>query len=249
MSYDFSIVVPVYDLESEIIIFDKNIRENLLGLGYNYKLIYINDCSSDDSLNNLNVVKKDNTLIINNEKNIGQHLSLYEGLKYVEGNFVIIMDGDNQSNPKAIKELIEIYNNNNNTIVHVLFKENITRYHKLISNFFYLLIYLVFGIKKEEVAHSFKLIPIFLVNKIMETNKKYAAIFFHFYLLSKKFNYQHAFVWSKKEKRVGIKQTSYSNKKLLILLFKVLYELLEHYYVKIIMKLMVLFILFYLIVN
>jgi hypothetical protein len=103
---------------------------------------------------------------------------------------------------------------------------------------------LVFGIKKEEVAHSFKLIPIFLVNKILETDKRYAAIFFHFYLLSKKFNYQNAFVLSKKEKRVGVKQTSYSNKKLLILLFKVLYELLKHYYFKITIKLIILLVLF-----
>lgn len=245
MNYSFSVVVPVYNLESEILIFDGNLRSNLKD--YCFKLIYVNDGSTDGSLEKLNVIKDKNTFLINNNENKGQHLSIYEGLKYVEGDFVIIMDGDNQANPNVVPKLILKNKDDSSKIIHVLYKENISKYQNFISNSFYIFLYIFFNIRKEEVAHTFKLIPISIVNKIIASKKTYPSINAHLLVLSKNLNFKNDFIFSKREKRIGVKKTSYSTIKILNLLIKNLIFCIQFYPNRLIY--LILIMVFYLIIK
>lgn len=76
---------------------------------YNYELVFVNDGSTDDSLEKLIALhSKDNRVcIINFARNFGQQIAVTAGLDYAKGDAVIIMDSDLQDPPKVSFELIQ----------------------------------------------------------------------------------------------------------------------------------------------
>ena len=106
----FSIVIPVFNEENNIITLIKEIKSSLKF--YNeYELIFVNDFSTDNTLRVLEKEKKNfNFKIINNKFNQGQSFSILNGIKNSNYNTIITLDGDGQNNPKDIPILLEFYN-------------------------------------------------------------------------------------------------------------------------------------------
>ena len=106
----FSIVIPVFNEENNIITLIKEIKSSLKF--YNeYELIFVNDFSTDNTLRVLEKEKKNfNLKIINNKFNQGQSFSILNGIKNSNYNTIITLDGDGQNNPKDIPILLEFYN-------------------------------------------------------------------------------------------------------------------------------------------
>ena len=106
----FSIVIPVFNEEHNLITLIKEIKLSLKS--YNeYELIFVNDFSTDNTLSILKKQKKIfNFKIINNKTNLGQSFSILNGIKNSNYNTIITLDGDGQNNPKDIPTLLEFYN-------------------------------------------------------------------------------------------------------------------------------------------
>lgn len=108
-----SLVIPVHNEEENIpIVYEevKSILEKLFQMkGYNYEIIFVNDGSTDNTLEILkNLKQKDPFLrILNMDRNRGQAAGLSAGFFYAKGDIIITMDGDGQNDPKYIKNLIE----------------------------------------------------------------------------------------------------------------------------------------------
>ena len=106
----FSIVIPVFNEEHNIKTLIKEIKLSLKPY-YEYELIFVNDCSTDNTLSVLKKQKKIfNFKIINNKTNLGQSFSILNGIKNSNYNTIITLDGDGQNNPKDIPTLLEFYN-------------------------------------------------------------------------------------------------------------------------------------------
>ena len=106
----FSIVIPVYNEESNIEYLYDSIKRELTGL--HYELIYVDDGSSDNSsklIKDIVVKDKEATAIILS-RNFGHQAALKAGIDVTKGEFVITMDGDGQNPPSLIHEMIELYN-------------------------------------------------------------------------------------------------------------------------------------------
>ncbi len=116
MSKNISIVIPVYNEESNIKNIYQEITSRLNDYKY-YELIFIEDGSNDNTYINLLELKKreKNLIIIKNESNFGQSYSIHKGIR--ESNFenIITIDGDGQNDPKDITMLIDLYFKNPNT--------------------------------------------------------------------------------------------------------------------------------------
>lgn len=103
-----SIVIPVHNEEKNIPYVYHELKEILKELSKNkkfsYEIIFVNDGSTDTSLEVLkNLKKKDKSLrILNMDKNRGQAAALTAGFFYARGNFIITMDGDGQNDPRYI---------------------------------------------------------------------------------------------------------------------------------------------------
>ena len=111
----FSLIIPVYNEEKNIIILFKEIRSNLKSF-YNYEIIFVNDASTDKTKQNIKKIIKENKnlILINNKINLGQSFSIIKGIKKANSKTIITIDGDCQNDPKDIKTLYNKYISNQN---------------------------------------------------------------------------------------------------------------------------------------
>ncbi|VVB77919.1 Glycosyltransferase AglD [uncultured archaeon] len=111
----FSVVVPVYNEEGNLKELDNEIKEVMDELGKAYEIIYINDGSRDNSLNELKKLK--DVKIIELNRNYGQATALDCGFKSAKGEIVISMDSDLQNDPKDIPRLLKKLKDENLDVV------------------------------------------------------------------------------------------------------------------------------------
>jgi len=100
----YSVVVPAYNEEENVQKLHQEIVETMEDLGKPYEIIFVNDGSTDktlEKLKNLSPIK-----IINLRKNFGQSSALDAGLKNSQGEIIITMDGDGQNPPHEIPKLL-----------------------------------------------------------------------------------------------------------------------------------------------
>jgi len=102
---DLSIVIPVYNEEKNVKDLYEETKGVLSRLGFSYEIIFINDGSTDNTLEVLSKLKP--VKIISFRKNFGQSCALDAGIKMSKGNIIITMDGDNQNDPNDIPSLIK----------------------------------------------------------------------------------------------------------------------------------------------
>ncbi len=106
---ELSIIVPIMDEEENIPILYKKLKNVLNELKQNYEIIFIDDGSTDTSLQKLTEISNtdERVKIIQFRKNYGQTAALSAGFKYAHGNVIITMDGDLQNDPADIPLLLE----------------------------------------------------------------------------------------------------------------------------------------------
>ena len=78
---------------------------------HNYKILISDDCSDDDTIKNINYIKRKikNVLINFNSHNLGYGGNIKKCLKYAyqnNYNYAVMIHGDNQYSPKYIKSML-----------------------------------------------------------------------------------------------------------------------------------------------
>lgn len=113
MSYQISIIIPVYNEEKNIYFLIEELFQYLDSVVF--EVIIVNDKSIDNTEKILsNISKNFNYIkIINNELNYGQSFSIKRGIDNSKYDTVLTIDGDCQNNPKNIPMMIEEYFSDN----------------------------------------------------------------------------------------------------------------------------------------
>ena len=111
----YSVVIPVYNEEGNIAQLHNEITDVMSLLKKTYEVIYINDGSTDNSLDELKRLK--NIKIIDLNRNYGQATALDAGFKASIGEIVISMDGDLQNDPHDIPKMIKKLKDDNLDVV------------------------------------------------------------------------------------------------------------------------------------
>ncbi len=109
-SENISLVIPIFNEELNIV----DLFNEIISSGAYQEIntiIYVNDCSTDKSLNIINSLKKkyDKIHIINHKSNLGQSNCILSASKYSNDDLILTIDGDGQNDPLNIKDLIKIY--------------------------------------------------------------------------------------------------------------------------------------------
>ena len=109
MSSKISIVSPCFNEEDVIDIFLEHLIPVLEEIGETYEVIFVNDGSTDNTLEVMKSTKNKykNIRIINLSRNFGKEAALTAGLENALGDAVIPIDVDLQHPPKVIKEFIK----------------------------------------------------------------------------------------------------------------------------------------------
>ena len=108
----FSIIIPVYNESLNIISLINEILETLPENEFKFEIILVNDASTDNTENLINKLIKvypKNIKLLNNKKNLGQSVSLMEGIKKSSYETIVTMDGDGQNHPKDVPVLLNKY--------------------------------------------------------------------------------------------------------------------------------------------
>jgi glycosyltransferase involved in cell wall biosynthesis len=106
---DLSIIIPVYNESQNIPLLHKELTEVLSSLNNEYELVFVNDGSTDNSLENLKKACAEDrkVKIIDLKRNFGQTAAIAAGFDHSEGDVIITMDGDLQNDPQDIPKLLE----------------------------------------------------------------------------------------------------------------------------------------------
>lgn len=110
-----SVIIPVFNLENYII---RNLESMIKQVGEEIEFIYINDGSTDDSLQILQKYqKKDARIKIISQENKGQSAARNRGLQEARGEVIIFVDGDDYIVDGSLILLESIVLSNNLEIV------------------------------------------------------------------------------------------------------------------------------------
>jgi len=104
-----SILVPVYNEEGNLPMLYEKLMAALRKTGRAYEMIFIDDGSSDGTLEILLDFreKNPNVKIVSFSRNFGQTAALSAGIDFSKGDIIIPMDGDLQIDPEDILPLLE----------------------------------------------------------------------------------------------------------------------------------------------
>ena len=107
-----SIILPVYNEEGILEELYHKLIEIISNRAEQFEIIFVNDGSSDNSLNILLELKKNDArvCILDFTRNFGQQSSLTAGMMEAQGDAVILMDSDMEDRPDDIIKFIEQWN-------------------------------------------------------------------------------------------------------------------------------------------
>ena len=108
-----SVVVPVYNerdnvapLVAEIV---AALRGRPAGQGGDFEIVYVDDCSTDDTLAKLQALKAEvpELRVIRHLKQGRQSTAIRNGVKAARGEWIATLDGDGQNDPADIPKLLD----------------------------------------------------------------------------------------------------------------------------------------------
>ena len=101
-----SIIIPCYNEEKTL---NQIIEKVLKFKTYDKEIIIVDDCSSDNTQNIINELKKNHSEIqsIRHEKNSGKGESVKTGIKASNGNIILFQDADLEYEPNDYKKLLK----------------------------------------------------------------------------------------------------------------------------------------------
>lgn len=105
MKPTLSVVVCVYNEAENIMPLLKKISDALTGI--NYEIVYVDDGSTDGTLDRLKSSGYNNLRIVEFRRNYGQSAALVAGIQYAEGEWIATMDGDLQNDPEDIPLMLD----------------------------------------------------------------------------------------------------------------------------------------------
>lgn len=107
-----SVVIPIYNEEENVSLLYQELKEVFLAMDTDYELIFVDDGSSDRTLEVLlaEAGNDSSVRIIEFRRNFGQTAAMAAGLEHSRYDIVVTLDGDLQNDPAEIPRMIEKLN-------------------------------------------------------------------------------------------------------------------------------------------
>jgi len=158
---NLEIILPAHNEHGNIIPIYNEIVSTLQDCIYNYKIIFVDDGSTDDTLSQLkSLASKDvKVKFIELTRNFGHQNALKAGLDLSNAEIIIMMDCDLQHPPHLINELIRNYELGYEIVrTHRVDNSSVSFFKSKTSNLFYRLLNKLSDIQLEQGSADFRLI-------------------------------------------------------------------------------------------
>jgi polyisoprenyl-phosphate glycosyltransferase len=116
-----SVVVPIYNEEELIVRFHEAVSAALKGIVDDWEAVYVNDGSTDSSLDLLKGLQAvdSHVVVVELSRNWGHMGAISAGLQTARGRAIILMDGDFQDPPEVLPQLINAWREGAEVVVGV----------------------------------------------------------------------------------------------------------------------------------
>lgn len=190
-----SIVVPAYNEEANIAAMYVKLAKELESLPYNYEIMFINDGSSDGTLQEILKLAEahDNVKYISLTRNFGKESAMLAGLKRIKGDAAIVMDSDLQHPPTLIGEMVQGYEEGFNQVVARRSRTGDTKVRSILSSLYYKLINSITDVDLQDGEGDFRLLSRKAIDAILalsESNRFSKGLFSWIGLSKKTINYE-----------------------------------------------------------
>lgn len=168
-----SILVPAHNEEPHIYGNIREIQRVFDEIGCRYELIIIDDGSKDETYENAQKAAKgfSNIIIKRMRRNRGKGRALKYGFRFAQGDLVTFLDADLDLHPEQIQNLFKIMNEEKADVVigskrHPESKLKYPWQRKIISNVYFFLIKIMFGLPLKDTQTGIKLFKYEVLKKI-----------------------------------------------------------------------------------
>ena len=103
---EISAIIACYKDAQAIPEMHARLAETFAKIGIGFEIIFVNDCSPDDSREVLRAlsVRDGNVLVVEHSRNFGSQSAFLSGMSVASGKAVVLMDGDLQDPPEVIPD-------------------------------------------------------------------------------------------------------------------------------------------------
>ena len=167
-----SIIIPCYNEAITIPYFYKEIIKVTKKLKYKFEYIFVNDGSTDKTLDVIKKYVKINKDIkyINLSRNFGKESAMYAGLNLASGSYIAIMDADLQDPPSMLPEMISLLENKEYDCIALrrVNRKGEPLIRSILARMFYKIINKLSKIEMVDGARDFRLMTRQMVDSILE---------------------------------------------------------------------------------
>lgn len=175
------IVVPCYNEEDNIFEFynaiDKVFEKSIEEKGFSYKIIFVDDGSTDNTLQRIKELANKNEKItyLSFSRNFGKEAAILAGLENLNCEFMSIMDVDLQDPPQLLTDMIDILNNNPD--IDCVAAKRVSREHEgVIRSFFSVIFYKIINnisdTKLENGVRDFRVMRSYVKDALLSLGEK-----------------------------------------------------------------------------
>ena len=170
-----SLIIPFLNEENNLSALFSKLVKVLEDIDEEYEIIFIDDGSTDSSLDIIREMKSANPAIkcLSFSRNFGHQIALFAGIKESNGDIVITMDADLQHPPAVIHELIKMQRAGYNVVnTKRIDSDRISFFKKATSIIFYKIINLLSDVYIEPASSDFRLMDRLAVNGFLEIQER-----------------------------------------------------------------------------
>lgn len=160
MQKDFSIVISVFNEEESLRELVSNIKKAFLKIKKSHEIIFVDDGSTDRTLEILKILKHEHKeiKIFSFRKNLGKSLALMLGFKNASAKFIVTLDADLQDDPSNILPLYRKLTKSNYDIVTGWRKDRKdNEFKKFSSKIFNSIVSMLFNLKIHDLNSGLKI--------------------------------------------------------------------------------------------
>lgn len=106
-----SLVVPCYNEEESVHLFQDAVIEAFSDCGYDYEIIFVNDGSRDNTLFQLKKIfsaQRCPVKVVSFSRNFGKESAIYAGMVQASGEYVSLIDADLQQRPEIVRDMVKM---------------------------------------------------------------------------------------------------------------------------------------------
>lgn len=169
-----SLVIPVFNESGNLCELVARVRKVLDHMQLDYKLIFVDDGSTDDTAAIINTLNQSDPRIamISLSRNFGHQAAISAGLEFATGEAVVIMDGDLQDPPEILNKMIDLWKQGSDVVYAVRRKRKESLFNRAAYSLYYRILQRLSNVKIPLDSGDFSLLSSKVVQVICECKER-----------------------------------------------------------------------------